>query len=673
MNGPVTEASPGSFVAGSTLFLRGVGGIVVNGTINLPTGNVTRTDTGTITFNTTGNVWAATGFAVGTAVLGITDALPVTAPLNLGQNDGNAVTFNLAGFNQTVAGLTSNPTAPGANTTGKVITTTVGSSTLTVTPAADSIYAGNISGAVTLVKKGTTVQTLAGTGTFTGNVAVEGGTLVAGGGAASNALGSITTAGRAITVAPGAVLSFTTNNVFGNGLITGAPNPNLPVITVNGGTLTSTRYNVLGNVFLNGALLTQAATDGGGYQGYQFLGTVTVGGSAASTIATTNGKANHLAASTVFTVPDVTVSTAADLTVAAPLNNPANDITGIGSLVKVGVGTMVLAAGNTSGYTGTTTVNEGTLVVDGTLGVTDTTVASGATLGGSGSIGGAATINGHVAPGTGIGTLATGAATFSASGSMAAEINSATVESDKLAVTGNLTLDAATTLTLTDLGAATVAGGAKLVLISYTGTWNGTPFAGKANNSKITLGTNEYTLKYDDSVSGTNAVTLSTPGGYAVWAAAYGLTGDDALRTADPDKDGQSNFLEYATNADPTKAGSRARVYSAMATISADQVLTLTVATRKNAVFAANGTKQTATIEDVVYTAEGSDDVTTWTTVQVTEVTGAAAAAVQASLGASLTTPPLDAQWEWHTFRTDGGAPSDPTDFIRLAVTPTAP
>ena len=44
------------------------------------------------------------------------------------------------------------------------------------------------------------------------------------------------------------------------------------------GLLTSTRYNALPNLTLNGGTLDQSATDSGGYEGYQFLGTVTVGG-----------------------------------------------------------------------------------------------------------------------------------------------------------------------------------------------------------------------------------------------------------------------------------------------------------------------------------------------------------------------------------------------------------
>ena len=42
---------------------------------------------------------------------------------------------------------------------------------------------------------------------------------------------------------------------------------------------------------------------------------------------------------------------------------------------------------------------------------------------------------------------------------------------------------------------------------------------------------------------------------------------------------------------------------------------------------------------------------------------------VQDALGAQL--DGLDGAWEWHTFRTDGDASTDPSDFIRLNVNET--
>ena len=98
---------------------------------------------------------------------------------------------------------------------------------------------------------------------------------------------------RNIIVGAGAQLIWTVNNTFIGG---GGNAANLPTITLNGGVLSSTRFNVVPNIVLNdGALLTQSATDGpGAYEGYQFIGTVTVGGSVPSSMTTGNGKANHL-------------------------------------------------------------------------------------------------------------------------------------------------------------------------------------------------------------------------------------------------------------------------------------------------------------------------------------------------------------------------------------------
>ena len=63
------------------------------------------------------------------------------------------------------------------------------------------------------------------------------------------------------------------------------------------------------------------------------------------------------------------------------------------SLVKIGAGTQTLTGANT--YSGTTTVNGGTLLVDspGSLPATAVTVNSGATLGGSGTINGPVTVD----------------------------------------------------------------------------------------------------------------------------------------------------------------------------------------------------------------------------------------------------------------------------------------
>ena len=386
LNGPVTDG--GGFTG--TMFIRGSGFGNINGTVNLPGGVLSKTDAAVWTINSTGNVWLTTGvFSTGSLRLGIDNALPIGALLSIGQaSDANASLLEMNGFNQQVNGLAW--TAGTANSGRAVGNSSTTLSTLTLNSATDYTYGasagftgGNITGNIALIKNGTNTQTLAGpANTYTGNVTVNTGTLVAGGIAASTALGSPTTAGRTVTVNSTGTLSLTTNNVFGNGV----GNNNLPAVTV-AGVLTSTRYNVLGNLTLNGGTLTQAATDAGGYEGYQFRGNVTVGGSALSTIATTNGKANHLNASTVFTVANATAGT--DLLVSAPLRNQSADFaSAAGALTKEGAGTMELTAVNV--FTGGVTINAGTLNVnaDAALGASAGAVAinNNATLQASGTV-----------------------------------------------------------------------------------------------------------------------------------------------------------------------------------------------------------------------------------------------------------------------------------------------
>ena len=82
-----------------------------------------------------------------------------------------------------------------------------------------------------------------------------------------------------------------------------------------------------------------------------------------------------------------------------------SDILGSG-LTKLGAGTMELTGANA--YTGTTTVEAGTLLVNGNqTGANGDVTVNGGILGGTGIVGGATTINagGCLAPGASIGTL----------------------------------------------------------------------------------------------------------------------------------------------------------------------------------------------------------------------------------------------------------------------------
>ena len=453
-NGAITETTPGSFVESplqtfsNVLFFRGTGVHNINNTITLPSAGSTLaiTDGATAVLNIGGNDYKSAAAAFGTMRLGANDAIPTTARLVIGQNPGNqAATLDLNGFNQTVTGIEF--LAPTGNLLTKGVSNTnlVTPSTFTVIQNTDVNFNGTVSGLTSLVKDGTGRLNLqAGASNFTGNVTVNGGILQASG--ANGALGQNNLAGRTVTV-NGATLDFTTNNVFGNGI----GNADLPAIVMNGGTFTSTRYNVLGALALNGATLTQSSTDGpGGYEGFQFRSNVTVGGTAASTISTGNAKANHLGANTTFTVTDATGSPASDLLISAPLRDQSADFASApGGLTKDGLGTLELSGDNS--YTGATIVSSGALIVSGTLSGSAVTV-NGGTLLGNGSIAQSVTVNtgATLAPGLSPGILDTGALNLAAGSTLAIELNGTTVDTqyDQVNVTGGITLGGALSLSV---------------------------------------------------------------------------------------------------------------------------------------------------------------------------------------------------------------------------------
>ena len=267
-----------------------------------------------------------------------------------------------------------------------------------------SIVVSNQSVTISTPITGTNGLAVAGTGglmlssgssSFTGNLTISGVSVTntTGAGSTTSDLGA-KVAGRSITVNSNATLNFTVNNIFGGANMT---NTSLPTLVVNG-LMYSTRYNAMPNIFLNGGTLDQAASDSGSYQGYQFLGSITVGGAAASTISTDNGKADHLLGSgTVFNVAATGV-TGPDLTVSAPLANASGDYSSTaGKLIKTGSGTMAITGSST--YTGATIVSNGTLEVDGLIGTGGVSV-NGGVVDGTGTINGVITLNG--------GTLAAG-------------------------------------------------------------------------------------------------------------------------------------------------------------------------------------------------------------------------------------------------------------------------
>jgi autotransporter-associated beta strand protein len=161
-------------------------------------------------------------------------------------------------------------------------------------------------------------------------------------------------------------------------------------------------------------------------------------------------------------------------------------------LSKTGSGTWTLKGDNT--YTGGTTVAEGTLLINNTAGSgtgTGAVIVNGGTLGGTGTIGntsGLVSVNAGatLAPGVGIGTLATNSIAFSdATSRFNPEIElSPTLSADLLNVTGSLTLTGST-LDLSLLNASILQSPLTVLVVQNDGT---DPIGGIFNTINVPTG-----------------------------------------------------------------------------------------------------------------------------------------------------------------------------------------
>lgn len=186
----------------------------------------------------------------------------------------------------------------------------------------------------------------------------------------------------------------------------------------------------------------------------------------------------------------------------------SGSITGNLALVKQGAASFSLPVGTTHTFTGTTTVQAGTLAVDGTLSTSSVTVQAAAVLKGAGSIGGNISIqtNGTLAPGSSIESLTVSGLSMDAGSTFTYEMsdNSAT-GADIVVITAIDSLSlAGVTLDITGGGLGTWSQPSKVTLIAYQGSALTSGFTGFADDTAYLFGANEWIINYDDTLAGAN-------------------------------------------------------------------------------------------------------------------------------------------------------------------------
>ncbi|WP_245502344.1 autotransporter outer membrane beta-barrel domain-containing protein [Bradyrhizobium betae] len=404
-NGGITNSNGTVIASGGAL--NGANGNFAAGTFSI-TGIVTANST--FDNNGTGRLLVSGGDFTGLTALTnnstSASAVQVSAGRTLGATSiaNNAGTFTNGGTVTTTAGIT--------NAAGATFTST-GTVNGGLTNAGTVNAAGTINGGIT--------NQTGGNFTVTGNLLANGAVTAGDGAYFTVSGGDITGISTFTNNAAGMIYftqinagrSLTAANVVNNGnmIVSGTVNAtnsfanafggNLVVDTtgrINGSVDTAGGYiqlygTINGNLTLSGSLASMNSYGG------SVSGRVNLAASGSQVYSTSGGATYGSLAGVAGTQADVGGFT---LTVGGDNSDStfAGSMTGTGNFVKTGSGTMLLS-GDSGTYTGTTTVNAGTLMVNGSLGASAVTVGIGGALNGSGTLG-ATQVNagGLLAPGS---------------------------------------------------------------------------------------------------------------------------------------------------------------------------------------------------------------------------------------------------------------------------------
>jgi hypothetical protein len=343
------------------------------------------------------------------------------------------------------------------------------------------------------------------------------------------------TGATATAVLTGGVVTGITITNAGSGFTTA------PVIAFTGGTVTTAGTNPSGtgnatNFAVSALTLTASGA------GYTTPPTVAFG-SGTGTIATAQLSSTTLTAAS-------TIGGAGNLTI-------HHGISGAFALTKTGTGTVTLAGANTHS---STAITAGRLILSGTN--TGPVTMSGGFLQGPGAVTGDVAINGGIhAPGNSAGIMTvTGNYSLPAAGTLQAEINGAAAgtQYDQLKIQG-----AASVVTLAGtldlIAAPALATGSTFTLIDNAGTSpvSGT-FANLPQAAEFFEDNQWWRISYTAGTGNDVTLTRITPSPWQNWQVAnFGAnTNNSAISgdSADGDRDGLINLLEYALGGNPQLA-----------------------------------------------------------------------------------------------------------------------
>ena len=381
---------------------------------------------------------------------------------------------------ETLTGLNTVGIFNATNTSSGALSFTNTSTTLTVTGISDS------GGAVAVTNTGSINATgtiSAGAGqnlslTATGALSESGSGLAAASGAGIISLSAGST---------GIGTSVTPFNVSGNNLdATTSGNGNEFLSAAGSVTIDSTGLNAgTGTVTLDGGTFTLGGSNRiNDSTSLSVNGATFAIGASSETVATVSLTSGSITGTTGVLTSTNTIQTQ-NGTVSA-------DLGGTNGLTQTTAGTTTLSAANE--YTGTTTINGGTLLVDGSI-TGAVMVAAAGTLGGSGSVG-SVTNQGTVSPGDSPGILTING-NYVQTGSLTEEIQGTTPGTgfDQLVISGTISLGGALNPSLLAGFLPSLGGSFQVVTNNGSNSISGT-FAGLTQGAQFNVGPRFFTISY---------------------------------------------------------------------------------------------------------------------------------------------------------------------------------